>query len=125
MTKRISILLILIALILCGTPVAFADGIGAVDPVDGISTNGIRVNAAEVFDIHCAGCHINGGNIIRRGKTLKQRALRRNNVDSLDAVVQLVTHGKNNMSAYQDRLTPEEIQAVSVYVLDQAKRNWH
>ena len=30
---------------------------------------------AALFQQHCAACHINGGNIIRRGKTLKLKAL--------------------------------------------------
>jgi cytochrome c6 len=42
----------------------------------------------------------------------------------LDAIVSLVTLGKGNMSAYGDRMTPEEIQTVSAYVLAQADRNW-
>lgn len=83
------------------------------------------VNGAQIFSVNCAGCHPKGGNIIRRGKNLKSRAMRRNGMDSLEAVVFLVTHGKNNMSAYQERLTPEEIAAVSAYVLEQAKLNWH
>ena len=65
-----------------------------------------------------------GGNIIRRGKNLKAKALKRNHVDSQDAIVSLVTHGKGNMSAYGDRLTTEEIAAVSQYVLEKAATNW-
>jgi cytochrome c6 len=79
---------------------------------------------AAIFEANCAGCHINGGNIVRRGKNLKQKALKRNNVDNLATVVELVTNGKNNMSAYRDRLTPQEIEEVSAYVLQQAANNW-
>ncbi|MDY7008028.1 MAG: hypothetical protein SWX82_29865 [Cyanobacteriota bacterium] len=32
---------------------------------------------------------------------------------------------KNNMSAYQDRLTKTEIETVSAYVLEEAKNGWH
>lgn len=79
---------------------------------------------AEIFSIHCAGCHPNGSNIIRRGKTLRQRALHRYGMDSVEAIANLVANGKNNMSAYKDRLSPEEIEAVSGYVLDQAAKDW-
>ncbi len=79
---------------------------------------------AEIFQANCAGCHIGGGNIIRRGKNLKLKALKRNQVDSLEAVKTLVTDGKDNMSAYADRLTPEAITAVSEYVLAQAAQGW-
>lgn len=81
-------------------------------------------DGAQLFEVHCAGCHINGGNIVRRGKTLKLKALQRNGVDSLEAIAQLVAQGKGNMSAYADRLTAPEIQAVSAYVLQQAETNW-
>lgn len=78
----------------------------------------------QIFDIHCAGCHPNGGNIIRRGKTLKMRALRRNNMDSVEAIAHITTVGKRPMSAYQGTLTENEIQAVSEFVLDQAQHDW-
>ncbi|OUC13268.1 MAG: cytochrome C6 [Alkalinema sp. CACIAM 70d] len=78
----------------------------------------------QVFALHCAGCHEGGGNIVRRGKTLKLKALEKNQVATLDAVIALVTNGKANMSAYVDRLTPAEIENVSAYVLDQAQKNW-
>lgn len=79
---------------------------------------------AELFQIHCAGCHINGGNIIRRGKTLKQKALKKYGVDSLEAIATLVTNGKNNMPAFQERLSEPQIQTVSAYVLEQAAKDW-
>jgi len=81
-------------------------------------------NGAEIFSVQCAGCHINGGNIVRRGKTLKQKALKRNGVDSLEAIASLVTNGKNNMSAFKDRLTEQQIAEVSAYVLEQAGKDW-
>ena len=81
-------------------------------------------NPEKIFEINCAGCHPHGGNIIRRGKNLSLRALQRNKLDSLDAIAALVTYGKNNMSAYQDRLTEKEIKEVSAYVLEQAKKGW-
>lgn len=81
-------------------------------------------NGGRLFEVHCAGCHAQGGNIIRRGKTLKLKALQRNQMDSIEAIAQLVTHGKANMSAYKDRLTPSEIQDVSAYVWEQAAQGW-
>ncbi|NJK39059.1 MAG: c-type cytochrome [Oscillatoriales cyanobacterium RM1_1_9] len=78
----------------------------------------------RIFQLQCAGCHAGGGNLIRRGKTLKKRALERNGFDRIEAIAGIVTHGKNNMSAYQDRLSPEEIQQVSAYVFSQAQQGW-
>ncbi len=78
----------------------------------------------QIFEVHCAGCHLNGGNIIRRGKNLKMRALRRNHMDSVEAIAHITTYGKRPMSAYQDTLSKEEIHAVSAFVLDRAKQGW-
>ncbi|NJK27600.1 MAG: c-type cytochrome [Coleofasciculaceae cyanobacterium SM2_3_26] len=79
---------------------------------------------AEIFQAQCAACHPQGGNLIRWGKTLKLKALKRNGMNSVEGIAAIVTHGKNNMSAFGDRLTAAEIQQVSSYVLEQAQQNW-
>ena len=93
-----------------------------------LPTNAATINnfdrGAKVFDANCAGCHVNGGNIVRRGKNLKMKALHRHKVDTLDAVESLVTNGKGIMSAYGDKLTQQEIADVSAYVLQRAVENW-
>lgn len=81
-------------------------------------------DGSQIFSVQCAGCHVNGGNIVRRGKTLKLKALQKNQMDTIPAIVEIVTNGKGNMSAYRDRLTESEIQTVAAYVLEQAARNW-
>ncbi|MCC5637447.1 c-type cytochrome [Nostoc sp. CHAB 5844] len=81
-------------------------------------------NGAQIFSVHCAGCHINGSNIIRRGKNLKKQALKKYGMDSIEAITAIVTNGKSNMSAYKDRLTEQEIQDVAAYVLEQAAKDW-
>lgn len=83
-----------------------------------------ELNSAKLFEINCAGCHPKGGNIIRRGKTLKLKDLKKFNMDSLLSVTDIVTNGKGNMSAYKERLTEQEINAVASYVLEQATENW-
>ncbi len=79
---------------------------------------------SKIFEANCAGCHINGGNIVRRGKNLFKKALKRNRMDSIEAITELVINGNNNMPAYKDRLTVPEIQDVANYVLQQAENNW-
>ena len=107
MLKFVCICFIAIALIL-------------VNPDPAAASNG----GDEIFTANCAGCHAKGGNIIRRGKNLKAKALKRNGVDSEEAIVSLVTGGKGIMPAYRDRLTTEEIAAVSHYVIEQAATDW-
>ena len=79
---------------------------------------------AEVFKANCAGCHAKGGNIVRRGKNLRLRALHKNKVDTEEAIALLVRNGKNNMSAYGDKLSTEEIADVAAYVLQRAEEKW-
>lgn len=81
-------------------------------------------NGAQIFAVHCAGCHVNGGNIIRWNKTLKLRSLEWNKVNTMEAIATLVANGKANMSAYKDRLSQAEIEDVSAYVLEQASKGW-
>ena len=71
---------------------------------------------AELFKIHCVGCHARGGNIVRWWKNLKIRTLKRNKLDSVEAIAYLVKNGKNNISAYKERLAETEIEIVSGYV---------
>jgi cytochrome c6 len=79
---------------------------------------------ATLFTNNCAGCHINGGNIVRRGKSLKAKALKKFGMDSVDAIAQLVKNGKYAMPAYKGRLTDQQIIDVSAYVLEQAEHDW-
>jgi cytochrome c6 len=79
---------------------------------------------AHLFEIHCVGCHPNGGNIIRRGKNLKTRALKRYGYDDVASIADIITHGKGVMSAYGDRLATDEIKALAVYVLEQSEAGW-
>ncbi|MBD0263040.1 MAG: c-type cytochrome [Tolypothrix sp. Co-bin9] len=109
MKKHLIILLILILL-----------NVNLISPALAADT----VNGTQIFSVHCAGCHINGSNIIRRGKNLKMKALKKNNMDSIEAIASIVTNGKNNMSAYKDRLTEQQIQDVAAYVLEQAEKDW-
>ncbi|MEG4543799.1 c-type cytochrome [Microcoleus sp. Aus8_D4] len=88
------------------------------------ATTPATATAAEVFSINCAGCHINGSNIIRRGKNLKQKALKKYGMDSIANISNLVTNGKNIMPAYKDRLSQQQIIDVSAYVLSQAETDW-
>lgn len=83
-----------------------------------------NIEGEKIFELNCAGCHPNGNNIIRRGKTLKLKALHRNGYDSVETITGIVTNGKNNMSAFANRLSETEIQQVANYVLQQAENNW-
>ena len=88
------------------------------------ATTPATATPAEVFSTNCAGCHINGGNIIRRGKNLKEKALKKYGMDSIANISNLVTNGKGIMPAYKARLSEQQIIDVSAYVLSQAETDW-
>lgn len=79
---------------------------------------------AGVFAANCAACHLNGGNVVNRAKTLKQDALEKYDMASAEAIIYQVTNGKNAMPAFRGRLQPDQIENVAAYVLAQAEKGW-
>jgi cytochrome c6 len=114
MNKRLVQVIIFVMIVLLLVPLLATPALGAE-----------LESGAQLFEAHCAGCHLNGGNIIRRGKNLKKRAMEKNGYTNTEAIAQLITQGKGNMSAYAEKLTPDEIQAVAQYVLAQSQVGWH
>lgn len=92
-----------------------------------LTTSGDResVSIASLFTQNCAGCHARGGNVVRRSKTLKQKALKRYGYDSIERIEQIITNGKGVMSGYGDRLSSAEIGAIAQYVKNQAESGWN
>ena len=77
-----------------------------------------------LFEQHCAGCHINGGNIIRRGKNLKLKTLEREQIATVDAIAAIAREGRGQMSGYADVLGSDGDQLVAEWVLMQAQNAW-
>ena len=79
---------------------------------------------AQVFSANCAACHIGGGNAVNPAKTLKQDDLVANGKDTPEAIITQVTNGNGGMPAFGGRLTPEQIENVAAYVLEQSGKGW-
>ena len=79
---------------------------------------------AALFGQHCAGCHVNGGNIIRRGKTLKLAALERQGLASADAIAAIAAQGVGQMGGYGAVLGEPGVEQVAAYVWEQAQAGW-
>jgi len=79
---------------------------------------------AALFKQHCAGCHINGGNIIRRGKNLKLKTLERDDLATVTAISAIAREGRGQMSGYADVLGADGDQIVAEWVLMQAQNAW-
>ena len=79
---------------------------------------------ALLFEQHCAGCHIHGGNIIRRGKNLKLKTLERDGIATVEAIAAIAREGRSQMSGYADVLGTDGDQLVAEWVLIQAQNAW-
>ena len=113
MNKKIVQIIVITMIVLLALPLFVMPGLTAELP-DGM----------QVFESTCSGCHVNGGNIIRRGKNLKQKAMQKHGYTTVESIIDIVTNGKGIMAGYGDLLTTNEIQAVSEYVLAQSEKNW-
>lgn len=78
----------------------------------------------QIFNANCSACHIGGNNVIIANKTLKQDALEKYEMNSLDAIRNQIMNGKNAMPAFKERLSEAEVAAVASYVLKQAEAGW-
>lgn len=93
---------------------------GLVNPV----LAGETANGGKIFSAYCASCHIGGGNIIIAHKTLKQPALEKYDMDSIEAVINQVLNGKNAMPSFRGRLDEQQIKDVATYVIEKAETGW-
>jgi cytochrome c6 len=81
-------------------------------------------SGAELFGNHCVGCHINGGNIIRRSKNLRLAALERNGIDGPGRIAAIAAAGQGQMGGYGAVLGEGGPEAVAAYVWEQAQLDW-
>lgn len=81
-------------------------------------------DGGQLFANHCAGCHVNGGNIIRRGKTLRLAALERNGIHDAQRIAAIAAAGLGQMSGYGSVLGEGGPEAVADYVWQQAQLDW-
>ena len=79
---------------------------------------------AVLFEQHCAGCHLHGGNIVRRGKNLKLATLERRGLDSPEAIAAIARNGIGQMSGYGSALGEGGDRIVADWIFEQAQNAW-
>ncbi|WP_353617246.1 c-type cytochrome [Synechococcus sp. FACHB-909] len=105
-------------------PVALENALEA-DVTDGsVLRLSVLDAGSSLFGAHCAGCHLQGGNIIRRGKTLKMAALERNGITSPEAIAAIAAGGVGQMGGYAQSLGEGGPEAVAAWVWQQALDGW-
>jgi cytochrome c6 len=89
---------------------------------------GDAAKGAQIFSANCASCHMNGKNVVNTTKTLKKSDLAKfldgYKDDPLEAIKHQVTMGKAGMPKFLGRLSNQDIEDVSTYVLDQSEKGW-
>ncbi len=83
-----------------------------------------QARGEQLFGQHCAGCHINGGNILRRGKTLKLAALERYGRADPAVIAGIAAAGVGQMGGYAAVLGEGGAEAVAGWVWQQAQAGW-
>jgi len=87
---------------------------------------GDAAKGAKIFSANCASCHAGGKNLVQANKSLKKDDLDKYGMNSLEAIVNQVTKGKRAMPAFKSRLTPDKIEDVATYVLEEAnEKDWN
>mmetsp|Transcript_3569 Transcript_3569/g.9160 ORF Transcript_3569/g.9160 Transcript_3569/m.9160 type:complete len:172 (+) Transcript_3569:15-530(+) len=95
-----------------------------------------KLDGKVLFRGCCATCHANGGNKMpfAKEKTLRKEALAAAGYTTVDDIARMVTEAKGMMVPFGPiethlgvipaALSPEQIKAVSQYVLDQSLNDW-
>ncbi|WP_396094858.1 MULTISPECIES: c-type cytochrome [unclassified Cyanobium] len=115
-------LLLLLALILPPAALGFPGPAFALEALD--SEVARRDTGGRLFEAHCIGCHAQGGNIIRRGKTLKLAALERNGAANPAVIATIAAAGIGQMGGYGEALGDGGADAVAAWVWQQAQAGW-
>ncbi len=115
-------LLLVLGLILPPPALGFPGAAFAVDPGD---SERVSLEAGgRLFEAHCAGCHVQGGNILRRSKTLKLAALERNGAADPAVIATIAAAGIGQMGGYGEALGDGGAEAVAAWVWQQAQEGW-
>jgi len=109
-------LLILSVLLMAVAPAPAADGATS-------QATGLQIGA-QLFEAHCIGCHVNGGNVIRRGRTLKRAALEKAGLADPEAIARIAAGGIGQMSGYGSVLGDEGALRLGEWVWLQARAGW-
>lgn len=85
-----------------------------------------EIDAKSLFEYHCASCHGADGRGTKRGRELKAPDLADADWQATktdEEILNSILNGKNKMPRWSDKLQPEEIQALAMYVRKLAPEN--
>jgi cytochrome c6 len=72
----------------------------------------------DIFKAKCAVCHPDGGNILKKEKTLHRKALAANNLKTVRDLVKYMRSPGPGMTKFDQKALPDkDAQAVAEYIL--------
>lgn len=83
------------------------------------ATGTMRDSGSDIFRSRCAICHgVDGSGHTEQGRKLKTPDLRSDEVQKLtdDDLLDVITFGKNEMPAFQKKLSREDVQQVIIHL---------
>lgn len=80
-----------------------------------LSGTALAAEPAQIYASRCQACHGKDGKGTPVGKKMGADDISKVK-DSEAEIVQVITNGKGKMTAFKDKLSAEEIQAVAKYV---------
>lgn len=73
----------------------------------GCTGSGDRASGAELFALHCASCHPDGGNTINPSRTLRRDVLRANNIVTPGDIVERIRKPGPGMPRFSPAVIPD------------------
>ncbi|ACH38603.1 lipoprotein cytochrome c, 1 heme-binding site [Citrifermentans bemidjiense Bem] len=72
----------------------------------------------QLFKLHCAACHPNGGNTITPAKTLSKKAMADRNIKSTDDIVKIMRNPGPGMNKFDEGMIPkDDAKKIGDYIL--------
>jgi cytochrome c6 len=106
MKKSLMTIAVLVAVSLCATT-------GICD-----SKKRERSKGEKGFDMFCAGCHPQGGNIITPRKPLSGKSLRANGIKNAQGIIDKMRHPGGSMYPFDEKvISNEDAKAIADYIL--------
>jgi cytochrome c6 len=87
------LVILLLAVIICGMAPA---------------CKGTAVSGADLFMMHCTGCHPGGGNTVKPQKTLHAKDLNANNIRTAEDIVEKIRNPGAGMPRFGESLIPRK-----------------
>jgi len=79
---------------------------------------GVKLDAKQEFEEHCASCHPKGGNIVNAKKTLSKKSLAANGIKSTKDIVAKMRNPGPGMTKFDEKSVPaKEATAIASYIL--------